>query len=129
MAFSTPIIDLFKKTKYLDEANQIPNNLDTRIRLTMQDLQEYKYTNQVIPFYQSQTLGINPFKLLVYNFGVETLFYLPNRFRYTVLTESLRIDLSSGQNALLGTMKQMFNLNDTLAGIREFSIANFMRCY
>ena len=69
---------------------KIPNNWDTRIRLAYGDLRAAYKAN--IPTYNTGTLGINPLNLLLYTFAIDTVFYLPQRFRYCTLTESLKID-------------------------------------
>jgi hypothetical protein len=37
--------------------------------------------------------------------SIETIFYLPNRFRQTLITNSSVIDCKNNENLLLGIMK------------------------
>ena len=62
------------------------------------------------------TLGINPYKLLCYNMLLDTIFYLPNRFRHILLCNGLRVDCTTSESALLGIMKEMFNIEGSLIG-------------
>ena len=68
-------------------------------------------------------------KLVVYNMLLDTVFYLPNRFRHILLTNGLKIDCVTSENALLGMMKHMFNLEGTHAGSTPFTLSNFSQCY
>jgi hypothetical protein len=49
-------------------------------------------------------------RLLSYNMILDTMFYLPNRFRYTVMGNWLKMDFATSETALLTSMKSMFNL-------------------
>ena len=106
---------------------KIPNNWDTRVRLMYGDLKSAYRENG--PKFNTGTLGINPFKLLFCTFAIDTVFYLPQRFRYCTLTEAFRVNCSSSQSFLLGLMKSMFSMDGTLGGIKDFSIRNFINCY
>ena len=76
-------------------------------------------------------------KLLCLNAATETTFYLANRFRYTLLINSAIIETSSSEKALLGLMRQMFNLGigdapnapGASEAAQKFSIKNFLECY
>jgi hypothetical protein len=61
--------------------------------------------------------------------GIETVFYLPNHFRQTVLVNSNRISFHKSSDALLELMNYMFKLNDKTKPIKEFKFSNFMACY
>ena len=61
--------------------------------------------------------------------ALETVFYLPNRFRNVVLLNSLALDTTKSENALLGAMRYMFNLEQGVPGGNALSIRNFMQCY
>lgn len=60
----------------------------------------------------------------------ETLFYLPNHFRQTVMLHSNLISFAQPQQALLDVMNTIFKLDSSRnAGSQKFSIGNFFACY
>lgn len=61
--------------------------------------------------------------------AIETIFYLPNHFRQTVLVNSNNISFVKSDAALLDLMNYMFHLNTNSEVIQEFRIAYFLRCY
>jgi hypothetical protein len=66
--------------------------------------------------------------LLGVNMLVETAFYLPNRFRQSLMANSAKISFESSEKALLGLMSEMFNLGETTgSAAREgFTVVNFL---
>jgi hypothetical protein len=50
--------------------------------------------------------------LLLYSSVVETLFYLPNRFRHAVLLNTHTVPYASSETALLSLMSIMFNIQN-----------------
>ena len=44
--------------------------------------------------------------------GLETLFYLPNRFRQSLFYNTMSINFETSENFLLGLMRRMFNLGE-----------------
>ena len=115
------MIRTWKNTEFIQDTD-IPQKLHTRVRL---------FTNKCQDHFQKvgQSFETNPAKMLGYSLGLETLFYLPNRFRNVVLLNSVALDTTSSENALLGAMKYMFNLEQGVPGGNAFSIRNFMQCY
>ena len=60
----------------------------------------------------------------------ETLFYLPNHLRQTILVNSSSLCFVSKDAALLDLMNVMFKINKGVnAPIQEFRLANFFACY
>jgi hypothetical protein len=70
-------------------------------------------------------------KLFGMNMFIETAFYLPNRFRQSLMANSAKISFETSEQALLGLMSEMFNLGETTSfGAKQgFSIMNFLQCY
>lgn len=48
--------------------------------------------------------------LLLYSSLIETIFYLPNRFRQTVMLNTHNVAFTTSESALLSLMSIMFNL-------------------
>ena len=69
------------------------------------------------------------FGLLTSSLAIETIFYLPNHFRQTVLVNSNNISFAKSDVALLDLMNYMFKLNDRSRPISEFRISFFLSCY
>jgi hypothetical protein len=67
--------------------------------------------------------------LLTSSIAIETIFYLPNHFRQTVLVNSNNISFAKSDVALLDLMNYMFKLNDRSRPISEFKISFFLSCY
>lgn len=60
----------------------------------------------------------------------ETLFYLPNHLRQTILVNSNSISFADKNKALLDLMNVMFKINQGKnAPIQEFRLGNFFSCY
>lgn len=66
--------------------------------------------------------------LLGMNMLTETAFYLPNRFRQSLMANSAKVSFESSEKALLGLMSEMFNLGEaTSVGAKQgFSVVNFL---
>ena len=61
---------------------------------------------------------------------METLFYLPNHLRQTILVNSNHVSFVSKDAALLDLMNVMFKINRGVnAPIQEFRLSNFFACY
>ena len=61
---------------------------------------------------------------------LETIFYLPNHFRQTILVNSSFMSFASKDAALLDLMNVMFKINRGVnAPIQEFRLKNFYACY
>lgn len=69
------------------------------------------------------------FGLITSSFVIETIFYLPNHFRQTVLVNSNNISFAKADIALLDLMNYMFHLNDRNRAVSEFKISYFLACY
>ena len=54
----------------------------------------------------------NLFGLITSSLVIETIFYLPNHFRQTVLVNSNKISFAKADDALLDLMNYMFKLNE-----------------
>ena len=67
--------------------------------------------------------------LLTSSLAIETIFYLPNHFRQTVLVNSNNISFAKSDVALLDLMNYMFKLNNRSRPISEFRISFFLSCY
>ena len=60
----------------------------------------------------------------------ETLFYLPNHFRQTILVNSSKLSFVNTTEVLLDLMNIMFNINrGTNAPIQEFRVFDFFAMY
>ena len=60
----------------------------------------------------------------------ETLFYLPNHLRQTILINSSYMNFANRNDALLDLMNVMFRINRGVnAPIQEFRASNFFACY
>ena len=61
---------------------------------------------------------------------IETIFYMPNSFRQTILVNSNHISFLKPNDALLDLMNIMFRIDvDKVAPIREFKAINFLSPY
>lgn len=67
--------------------------------------------------------------MLTSSIAIETIFYLPNHFRQTVLVNSNNISFAKSDVALLDLMNYMFKLNNRSRPISEFKISFFLSCY
>ena len=75
-------------------------------------------------------LVVSPAHLFAINGSLELIFYLPNRFRQTLLTNSLKINFTQMDKALLDLMNDMFSIRiDGPVGGQKFSLYNFVYCY
>ena len=77
---------------------------------------------------------IQKFGQMVHTVGIcglmETLFYLPNHLRQTILVNSSLMSFVSKDAALLDLMNVMFKINRGVnAPIQEFKLTNFFACY
>lgn len=67
--------------------------------------------------------------------AIESIFYLPNRLRQSVLVNSNKISYAKFDEALLDTMADMFyipregSLGPSTADRVSFRIVNFLSCY
>ena len=59
---------------------------------------------------------------------VETLFYLPNRFRQSIMLNTHNVAFTSSEGALLSLMSIIFNLQNKHT-IDEFKLKQFYSCY
>lgn len=67
-------------------------------------------------------------KLLMATSVIETLFYLPNRFRLSLMLNTQNIAFTNSENALLSLMPYMFN-QQNVAGDIEFKVRYFLSSY
>lgn len=67
--------------------------------------------------------------LITSSLAIETIFYLPNHFRQTVLVNSNNISFAKSDVALLDLMNYMFKLNNRSKPVSEFRISFFLSCY
>ena len=90
-----------------ENGQQIKNPFDRQFRLFWADMQkDISEQGQLRKFDPVSVMG----KLFCLNAVTESTFYLANRFRYTLLVNSASVETASSETALLGMMKQMFNL-------------------
>jgi len=86
-------------------------------------------TKDQLVFEQTKAIG----KLLTGVAFIETVFYLPNHFRQSILVNSNKISFANKDQALLDLMNIMFKLSHTHQAnggvIQEFKISNFFACY
>ena len=60
----------------------------------------------------------------------ETLFYLPNHFRQTILVNSSKLTFGNTSEVLLDLMNVMFNINRGVnTPVQEFRVLDFFACY
>ena len=118
-----------EKSKYLYQSDElkIKNQFDTRFRMFYGELREEikKFDSELLK--NTQMAG----SLLGVNMLVETAFYLPNRFRQSLMVNTAKISFESSEKALLGLMSEMFNLGQTtgVAARDGFTVFNFLQCY
>ena len=69
-------------------------------------------------------------KLIGASMAMETIFYMPNCFRQSVLVNSNHISFTKPNDALLDLMNVMFKIDKANAApIREFRVINFLAPY
>ncbi len=111
----------YKRAAYADyelhKTTTLKNNISTTCRLLSGIYASNKAENR------NPVLG-----LLLTSLSVETIFYLPNHFRQTVLVNSNNISFAKTDSALLELMNYMFKLNEARAN-EGFKIRNFLACY
>lgn len=66
--------------------------------------------------------------MLMYASVIETMFYLPNRFRHTVMLNTHNIAYVNSESALLSLMSVMFNMQHQ-SDVQEFKLRQFATCY
>lgn len=94
------------------------NNIDTTIRSYIIQRRIKRKTEL------SSSFG----SLLMYASVIETMFYLPNRFRHTVMLNTHNIAFVNSESTLLSLMSVMFNLQHQ-PDIMEFKLKQFATCY
>jgi hypothetical protein len=117
----------YRRAAYADYPSegtmQIKNAFSTTSRLLTKRLfAKGETTRETGMFAQFATL-------LTSSLAIETIFYLPNHFRQTVLVNSNNISFAKSDVALLDLMNYMFKLNNRSKPISEFRISFFLSCY
>jgi hypothetical protein len=117
----------YRRAAYADYPSQgtmeLRNAISTTSRLFLNRMIYQNETSKNTGFIK-HTLG-----LLTSSLAIETIFYLPNHFRQTVLVNSNNISFAKSDVALLDLMNYMFKLNDRSRPISEFRISFFLSCY
>lgn len=117
----------YKRAAFADYSStgqqEIRNALSTTTRLLAKQY-FYNENNKT-----SDSMLSHSIKLLTASIGIETIFYLPNHFRQTVLVNSNNISFAKTDVALLDLMNYMFKLNDRSRPVSEFRISYFLSCY
>ena len=98
--------DSYRRAAYADyPQTQIKNKLATTCRMFAQN-----YSQQAT---NKDNLWVkNGFGLVMSSLAIETIFYLPNHFRQTVMVNSNNISFVKADSALLDLMNYMLKLND-----------------
>ena len=112
------------------EESRIKNNKATRSRLFVSELQQLLASRE----YNENGVNLQRLEKFLKVVGacmvMETIFYMPNCFRQTILVNSNHISFVKPNDALLDLMNVMFRIDkDKAAPIREFRVINFLAPY
>ena len=120
----TGLNEVYLRAAYADYPScEVKNNFATMCRMF-----SYHYSQQTTSS-QSQYSAKDLLGLFSKSVGIETIFFLPNYFRWTLLTHSSNISFANTTDALLDLMNYMFRLQNKGHIISEFKVTYFLTSY
>ena len=113
----------YQRAAYADYPHcEVRNNFATMCRMFT-----YHY-NQLQKQQSDQRYSIKDLLgLFTKSLGIETIFFLPNYFRWTLLVQSSNISFANTTDALLDMMTYMFRLQNK--EVSEFKVSYFLTSY
>ena len=113
----------YQRAAYADYPHcEVRNNFATMCRMFT-----YHY-NQLQKQQSDQRYSIKDLLgLFTKSLGIETIFFLPNYFRWTLLVQSSNISFANTTDALLDIMTYMFRLQNK--EVSEFKVSYFLTSY
>jgi len=113
----------YQRAAYADYPHcEVRNNFATMCRMFTYHYNQLQKQQSDQRYSSKDLLG-----LFTKSLGIETIFFLPNYFRWTLLVQSSNISFANTTDALLDMMNYMFRLRNK--EVSEFKVSYFLTSY